>query len=218
MPNSCGTSTNCIIQGKHYWNRASVLLGDKPLPLSHSFFYMRKSCLGRGCCPWGPLSAAQRGVWLCTWDMWGEMCSNMPWHTSHCQRCPLLGRSAQVWFQWPVCSWFCRQWPQGLRVVLPEEKCWGLPQTETQKEKWSQNNLLFRDYGQVVEHKTNCILSHMHTFLTLRMWSIPSLACPNFLDGAIGDGNMSGKAFIMAMVCFTVNNKTVSFYLQKSVI
>ena len=77
------------------------------------------------------------------------------------------------------------------------------------KKKQSQNNSLFRDYGQAVEHKKNCILSYMHGFLTSRMWSIPSLACPNFLGGAIGDGNMSGKAFIMAMVCLTVKNKTV---------
>lgn len=39
------------------------------------------------------------------------------------------------------------------------------------------------------------------------MWNTASLACPNFLGGAAGDGNMSGKAFSMASECFTVKNK-----------
>lgn len=50
-----------------------------------------------------------------------------------------------------------------------EENCWGVLQTETQKEKGSRYISLFRDYGQVVEHKKNCVVSYMHTFLTSRM-------------------------------------------------
>ena len=108
--------------------------------------------------------------------MWGEMCCNMPWYTSHCQRCPLLGRSAQAWFPWPVCSWFHIRWPQGWRVVLPEEKCWGPLQTETQREKWSQNTSLFRDYGQYVMtfwklHKSGPSHKRSPTSSSVQVWS-----------------------------------------------
>lgn len=114
------------------------------------FSYMTMSYLCHVWRPLRPLSAAQRGVWLCILGRWGEKCSSMPLCTSRCWRCPPLERWTQALCQWPGCSWSRTLWRPGWAVVFPGGRCWGLRQTETQKEKQSQNNQVLRDYGQVM--------------------------------------------------------------------